>query len=325
MKTMEKTWYEKLMSAYTEHTNAEFEEKGDNKITRALQNWENISQDALPVAWMLELEEILSWRDCIAPKFQDSYANILRSKALTSPDRLLVIILTGKTDEVIYISEKYDISLLSETTENVILKGMDDDKACANVLTVINNRPDTLTKFKDETFKKFHLHNDNATFLKNDKLYLLLNCFCESKDYKNFHNKIKRNDRFFWTFNNNEIILQSWDKLSDFELIGVTSFKSAMVIYSYASKNWQMDLGNFKKIIKLMDHENFFQFLEIVKQACGLKNFYGDTALIAKNNLTIRRLESGEINYKELYDQSFVADNNIPEIRQKIIQKYLES
>lgn len=322
---MEKNYYEKLRLAYIEYYAAIDQDKSDGKIAAALINLEKASHDALLLAEVLDFQEILSWKYFIAPKLQNDYANILKIKALTSPDQLLAIVLVGKTDEVIAISEKFDVSLLSEVIEKLILEVIMEDQIRTNILTVINNRPDTLTKFSDGTFKKFHLHNDNATFLKNDKLYLLLSCFCESEDYKNFHNKIKQNDRFFWAFNNHELILQSWDKLSDFELIGVTSFKSAIAIYSYASKNWQMNLSNFKKILKLMDHENFFHFLEIVKVAGGLKNFYGDAALIAKNNLTIRQLESGEINYKELYDQSFVADNNIPEIRQKIIQKYLES
>lgn len=322
---MEKTWYQKLMSVYTEHTDAEFEEKSENKITRALQDWENISRDALLVTEMLEFKEILSWRDCIAPKFQDSYANILKKRALTSPDRLLAVILTGKTDEVMAISEKFDISLLSETTGKVILKGMGDDKVRANVLTVVNNRPDILTQLSSETFKYFSINEDNTTFLKNKKLNLLLNCFHNSGDFEKFSNRIKLNKRFLWLFNHHEKILQDWDELSDVELQDFPDFKRAITAYNNASEGWQMNLENFKKILKLIDHEHFSLFLGFVKDDFGPESFYVDALMIAKNNLTMKQLKSGELDYKTIYDQSFVADHDIPKIRRKIIQKYLES
>lgn len=322
---MEKTWFQKLMSVYTEHADAEFEEKGDNKITRALQDWENVSRDALLIAEMLEFKEILSWKDCIAPKFQDSYANILKRKALTSPDQLLAIVLVGKTDEVMAISEKFDVSLLSETTRKVILKDMSDDKVRANVLTVVNNRPDILTQFSSETFKYFSINEDTATFLKNEKLNLLLNCFHSSGDFEKFSNRIKLDKRFLWVFNHHKKILQNWDRFSDVELQDFPDFKRAITAYNDASEGWQMNLGNFKKILKLIDYEHFSLFLGLVKDNYGPESFYVDALMVAKNNLTMKQLKSGELDYKTIYDQSFVADNDIPEIRQKIIQKYLES
>ncbi|MFZ2310211.1 MAG: hypothetical protein WAW11_01570 [Patescibacteria group bacterium] len=206
---MEKTWYQKLSAACIDYYAAVDKEKSGTKLAELLNSWGEVSKSALLQAAGMEFKEILSWLDSIAPGLQNSYAGILIGAATNAKDRLLAVMLAGSSNDVITLSTAAEVSMLAEIAENIILNNLSRDKARANFLTAINNRPDILTLFESETFKKFGLYDDNAPFLKNEKLDLLLNCFETSKDYKDFSNKIKAGERFVWHFNNNEKIVKN--------------------------------------------------------------------------------------------------------------------
>ena len=234
---MEKTWYQELKAARDNYYYAQDKEKSQKELTKLLIAWEDVSRNALLQAARMEFKEILEWLGLIAPELQNIYAATLKLGATNPHDRLLAVMLAGDPDEVIEASSQAELTMLAKIAENIISENLSHDQARANFLTTVNNRPDILTLFKSETFKKFVLYDANAPFLKNEKLDLLLNCLKTAKDYHNFSEKIKTGESFVWNFNNNEKIVKKWDELSSFELANCKDFSPIIMIYGQASQN----------------------------------------------------------------------------------------
>jgi hypothetical protein len=323
---MEKTWYQKLMAACTDHYMAIDKEKSDAKIAELLNTWEKVTESALSQAAGIEFKEILSWLGAIAPKLQNSYANVLKGSAATPRDSLLAVMLASDIDEVIETSTKAEVAMLAEIAEAIISENLPREKARNNFLAAVNNRPDILTLFKGETFAKFTLYDYNAHFLKNDKLDLLLNCFQSSKDYKDFSKKIKSGERFAWYFNNDTRIVSSWDHVSDVELQDSPTPKKAVEIYQNSTKSWKMSLGNFKKVLSLMDNESFGDLIPLIVNDFDSNSFYCEVAVVAWENLIEELIGDKSITLLELQKLHYRApgDNKISHIKRKIIQKFLE-
>lgn len=326
---MEKTWQQKLSMACVDYYAAVEKEKSGSKLAELLNNWGEVSKSALLQAAEMEFKEILSWIGIIAPGLQSVYAATLKLGATNQHDRLLAVMLAGDSDEVTEISTTAEIAMLAEIAENIISENLPRDKARANFLTAVNNRPDILTFFKSETFKKFVLYDENAPFLKNEKLDLLLNCFNTSKDYKNFNNKIKAGERFIWHFNNNERIVKKWGELSSAELAGTEDFNLIITIYDRASEDWRNDLNNFKLILKHLDNKHFTNFILSVKNYQGEKSFYYDAAMVARDLLIKERLKDDQVDFKQLYYEAglgySVKDFHISKTKRKVIKAYLKA
>lgn len=326
---MEKTWYQKLMAACTDYYMAVDKEKSGAKLAELLNTWGEVSKSALLQAAGMDFKEILSWLGIIAPGLQSSYAATLKIGATNPHDRLLAAMLAGTTDEVIEASSKAEVSMLAEIAESMISDNLSRDQARANFLVGVNNRPDILTLFKSETFKKFALYDDNAPFLKNEKLDLLLNCFKTSKDYKDFSNKIKAGERFVWHFNNNVRITNKWCELSDAELAGTKDFNLIITIYDRASEDWRNNLNNFKEILKYLDNKYFTNFILSVKNYQGEKSFYYDAAMVARDLLIKERLKGDQVDFKQLYYEAGLGysakDFFISKTKRKVIKAYLRS
>jgi hypothetical protein len=285
-----------------------------------------VSRSALIVAASLEFKEILGWRGVVAPKLTDVYANVLKTNATNTEDKLLAIILTGQIEEVVDISGKTEISLLSKTTEGLAKELVINDQLRLNILAVINNRPDILSLFTSETFGKFKLYDNNISFLKNEKLDLLLKHFRTSKDYKDFSDKIKTGDRFTWCFNNNEKIISSWNHVSDVELQDFPTAEKVVEIYNNSTKNWKINLNNFKEVIRLMDNDSFRKLIPIIVNEFNANSFYCEVATIAQESLIEKQL-GNNITLLELQKLHYNApdvEQKISNIKRKIIERFLK-